>query len=218
MSSHQVYRERVLGATVTGQVAPQRKAKGLDAMRLRNGLLSALMLTMLLAVLPASLGAAAADDPATVVQRFFDARNRGDVAGTLALVTDDIRFVFGPSCTPAAPCIGVGAVRTELQDFIAHHAQMTIVGVPQVSGTTVHARIELRADIFSAAGVERIVANATAEVRDGKVANFISVPDASDAQTAQLLAYVPPPQGPPTAPPRTGGGGEASFIRRLGDG
>jgi len=180
----------------------------MGAMRLRNGLLSVVMLTMLLAVLPASLGVAAADDPATVVQRFFDARNRYDVPGTLALLTDDIRIVGGPRCTPANPCLGTSAVRAEMQATVAAHIQATIVGIPQVSGTTVHVRREERGDPFSA----------TAEVRDGKIASLISIPDASDAQTAQLLASVPPPQGPPTAPPRTGGGGEASFIRRLGDG
>ena len=188
-------------------------------MRLWKGsLVALLLLTMLLAVLPASLAVAAADDPATVVQRFFDARTRGDVQGALALVADDIRLVGGPRCTPANPCLGISAFRAEMQAIVADHIQMTIVGIPQVSGTTVHVRIEEHGDIFSAAGVERIVSNGTAEVRDGKIASLNSSPDASDAQTAQFLAYVGAQQGPPTAPPRTGGGGEASFIRSLGDG
>lgn len=184
-------------------------------MKLWNGLFVGLMLAMMMAVTPI----AAADDPATVVQRFFDARNHHDVAGALALVADDIRTVGGPSCTPAAPCIGVGAVRTDLENvYIPKHIQLTIVGVPQVSGTTVQVRIEAHGDIFSAAGVERIVSNGTVEVRDGKIVSFISIPDASDAQSAQYLAYVRAQQGLPTGPPRTGGGGEVSFIHRLGDG
>ncbi len=191
----------------------------MGAMRLRNGLLSALMLTMLLAVLPASFAVAAADDPATVVQRFNDVRNRYDVEGTLALVTDDFRNVGGPRCTEAAPCIGAAAFRMNLEGgFIVNHVQITIIGAPQVSGTTVRIRTEVRADIYRAAGVERIVNNATVEVRDGKIASYVEFPDASDAQTAQFLAYVQARQGPPPAPPRTGGGGEASFIHRLGDG
>ncbi len=190
----------------------------MGAMRLRNGLLSALLLTMLLAVLPASRAVAAADDPATVFQRFNDARNRADVAGTLALVTDDIRLVAGDPCTSATPCVGVAANRAYLEDYISVHGKVTIVGTPQVSGTTMHARIEVRSDRIRAAGVERIVNNLTVEVRDGKLASYNAVPEMSDAQTAQFLAYVRAQQGPPTAPPRTGGGGEASFIRRLGDG
>jgi len=185
-------------------------------MRLRNGLLSVLMLTMLLAVLPASLAVAAADDPATVVRRFIEVRNRYDVEGTLALITDDFRLVAGPQCTPATPCVGVAAQRAELKNYIADHAQVTIVGTPQVSGTTVRLRQEGRADPFRAAGAERLILLGTVEVRDGKVASYIDTPDLGDAQTAQFFARVA--QGPPTTPPRTGGGGEASFIHRLGDG
>ncbi len=145
-------------------------------MRLWKGSLVALLLTMLLAVLPASLAVAAADDPATVVQRFFDARTRGDVQGALALVADDIRLVGGPRCTPANPCLGTSAFRAEMQAIVADHIQVTIVGIPQVSGTTVHVRIEEHGDIFSAAGVKRIVSNGTAEVRDGKIAQLDQQP------------------------------------------
>jgi len=188
-------------------------------MRLWKGSLVALMLTMLLAVLPASLGVTAADDPATVVQRFNDVHNSYDVPGTLALVTDDIRSVGGPRCTEAAPCIGVAAFRMNLEGgFIVNHVQLTIIGTPQVSGTTVRLRQEVRGDIYRAAGIERIVINSTVEVRDGKIASTTDVPDASDAQTAQFLAYQRARQSASPAPPRTGGGGEASFIRRLGDG
>jgi acetylornithine deacetylase/succinyl-diaminopimelate desuccinylase-like protein len=189
-------------------------------MRLWNRSLIGLLLMMVTAVLPAALGVAAADDPAAIFQRFIDARNRADVAEALALVADDIRFVGGPQCTPATPCNGAAAFRADLENnFIAGHAQATIVGAPQVSGTTVRARAEVRDDPrIRAAGVDRIINNLTAEVRDGKIANFLSVSDASDAQTAQYLAYQRAQQGLPSAPPRTGGGGEASFIRRLGDG
>lgn len=160
----------------------------------------------------------AATDPAAVIQRFFDARNRYDIEGTLALVTDDFRLVGGPNCTPASPCIGVAAQRAELRFYIADHAQVIIVGTPQVSGTTVRLRAEGRADVFRAAGAERVIVNTTVEVRDGKLASYIGVFDASDAQTAQFLASLRAPQGPPSAPPRAGGGDEAAYIRRLGDG
>ncbi len=187
-------------------------------MRLRNSLLSALMLILLVAVLPASLGVAAADDPATVLQRFVEARNRADVAGTLALVADDFRFVGGPFCSQANPCIGTAAQRKELETYFAERAHGNIVGTPQVTGTTVRARLEASGDRFSAGGVDRVVNTLTVEVRDGKLASWLAVLDASDAQTAQYLAYVRAQGGPPSAPPRTGGGGESSFIHRLGDG
>ncbi|MCA1669065.1 MAG: nuclear transport factor 2 family protein [Thermomicrobia bacterium] len=180
-------------------------------MRLRNGLLCALMLAMIMAVTPA----AAADDPATVLQRFNDARNSGDIAGAVALLTDDVRFVEGP-CTADNPCIGVAATREPLEAGAVVHVRVTVVGTPVVTGTTVRFRAEVRFDNVPA-GVERIIENTTVEVRDGKIASYFAILDLSDAQTAKLIAAQPLPQRPPSAP-RTGGGGEASFIHRLGDG
>ncbi len=186
-------------------------------MRLWRGSLIAVLLTMLIALLPV-VGVAAADDPATLLQRFTDARNRGDIAGAVALLTDDVRFAEGPSCTADSPCIGVAAARATLEDGNRVHVQVMVVGTTVMTGTTVRFRAEVRFDNVRTPGVERIIVNGTMDVRGGKIASYIDVPDMSDAQTAKLLAAQSPPQGLPPAPPRTGGGGEASFIRRLGDG
>ena len=163
----------------------------------------------------------AQDDPATVVRRFFDARNRHDIDATLGLVTDDFRFVGGPTCTQASPCVGREALRTQhLQSFIATRAQATIVGAPQVSGATAVVRYEVRDDFIRRAGVERIALTATIGVRGAQLASHVAVPDASDAQTAQYLAFVQSQQGAGTPPgmPNTGGGGnqqEADRWRTL---
>ncbi len=163
---------------------------------------------------------APADDPVAVYRRFIDARNRYDLDATLALVTDDIQFVgAGAVCTAAHPCVGKEAFRTDMQGAFAAHVQNTIVGMPQVVGTTVRARLELRADNLPAAGVERIIIEATTEVRDGKIASTRTMPDASDPQTAQFLDYQrthqPPAPGTMPGLPNTGGGGLAT--RPLGD-
>jgi hypothetical protein len=168
--------------------------------------------TALLALLGAAPTVAAQDAPATVVQRFFDARNRYDVPATLALVTDDFRFVGGPACTAANPCVGRDGLRANLQEFVANRAKATIVGAPQVSGTTVVVRIEVRSDLIRRAGVERIVNTVTLEVRGNQLASHVAVPDASDAQTAQFLAWLQSQQGAGAPPgmPNTGGGGQAA--------
>ncbi len=163
--------------------------------------------------------APAADDPATVVRRYFDTRNRYDIAGTLALVTDDVRIIGGPRCTEASPCVGKDAVRTDLLSFIAQHTQTTIVGTPQASGTTVRVRLEARADNISAAGVDRFINDTTLEVRDGLIASARAVPDTSDPQTAQFLEYQrthPQPGGAMPGLPNTGGGGRAAGADRRG--
>ncbi len=193
-------------------------------MRLWKGFLVTALMMMLMAVSPVAFGVAAADDPATVLQRFTDARNSGDVAGAIALLADTVRFVEGPSCSPDSPCIGPAAVRPFLEQSIPLHIVLTAVGPPQMSGATVRQRFEVRGDPFGPAGIGRFVGNATVEVRDGKIVSYINIPDTSDAQTARYLASPPPPQSTPpaqstpSAPPRTGGGGEASFIHHLGDG
>ena len=56
----------------------------------------------LLAALAAPPSAAAQTDPATLFAQFVDARNRGDVAGAVALFADDVIY-RGGACTP---CIG----------------------------------------------------------------------------------------------------------------
>ncbi len=208
-----------LGRARNGAARPAVEFReGLGAMRLWKGSLIVLLLTMLMAVAPV----AAADDPATVLQRFTAARN-SDVAGAIALLADTVRFVEGPICSPDSPCIGPAAVRPFLEQSLLLHVVLTAVGAPQVSGATVRQRFEVRGDPFAPAGIGRFVGDATVEVRDGKIVSYINVPDTSDAQTARYLASPPvqsppPAQGTPSAPPRTGGGGEASFIRRLGDG
>jgi hypothetical protein len=169
-----------------------------------------------------AVSVAAQDDPATVVRRFFDARNRYDVEGTLALVTDDYHHVGGPACPAAKPCVGKDAFRPSLQGSIMNRSQFTIVGAPQVTGTKVVARIEVRGDDVRRAGVERIVLTVTMEVRGDQLASHVAVPDASDPQTAQYLAFIQnqPGTGAPTpGMPNTGGGGTrhaAAGWRTLG--
>src|SRR5215210_7801751 len=93
----------------------------------------------LVAVLASAVGVAAqATDALSVVQRFLDARNAGNVEGTMALVADDMRYVGGPACTPDKPCIGKDfARRNVVENFIPGHTHVTIVGTPQVSGDQV---------------------------------------------------------------------------------
>jgi ketosteroid isomerase-like protein len=172
----------------------------------------------LVAVLVSAAGVAAqATDAPSVVQRFLEARNAGNVAGTMALVADDVRFVGGPFCTPDKPCIGKDAVRQNVVDnFIPGHTQATIVGTPQVSGDQVKARAEQTADLSREAGVDRFIVNLTLGVRDGKITSYVGIPDASDPQTARFLAYSPAhATSAPSALPRTGDGGPLASVPTM---
>jgi SnoaL-like domain len=178
-------------------------------MRRLHFLCAALGVGLLLG-LPLRTGAQGPDPAATaraVFDRFVDARNRGDEAGMLALVTDDVRFVGGPECPPPAPCLGTEGLRREFQRYMGAQVRVTVVGTPQVAGTTLRARIEASGAAQRAVGVERAISDVTVEVRDGKVASWLGILDARDPQTARWLALQGPPQGPGAPPlrlPNTG--------------
>jgi hypothetical protein len=176
-----------------------------------------LVVTAILAVgalLVSAVGASAQGaDPLAVVQRFYDLRNAGNVAGSMALVADDVRLVGGPACTVAKPCIGRDAVQRDMvQNFLPLHAHLTIVGAPQVSGDQVKARAAVTSDRTRAAGVDRQVVNLTVVVRDGKIESGLSQPDPSDPQTAKFLAFEQAQAAAAvTNMPATGGGGTVTL-------
>jgi hypothetical protein len=127
-------------------------------------------------------------DPVSILQQFVDARNQADEARAMALVTDGLRYVNGSACPLADPCVGPQALQTDVQLYIADHAHSTLIGSPSVSGTTVMARAETSNDAVRAAGVDRVVAEYTMDVRDGQLTSFRDVQDASDPQTAAFQA------------------------------
>ena len=183
-------------------------------MRRLHFLCAALGLGLLLG-LPLGAGAQGTDPAATtraLFERFIDTRNRGDLAGLLALVTDDVRFVGGPECPPPAPCLGTEALQREFRSYTQAQVRVTVVGPPQVSGTTLRARVEASGAAQRAVGVDRAISDVTVEVRDGKVASWIGILDASDPQTARWQAALGAQQGqgvPPLRLPNTGAGGGA---------
>ena len=191
-------------------VEPRRRSSSSAAWRVVVAVLA-----LVAFVVSAERVSAQAADPLSVVQHFIDARNAGDVAGAMALVADDMRFVGGPICTPAKPCVGrAAAQRDVVEQFIqTYHAHLTIVGTPQVLGSQVKARTEVSDDRSKATGVDRLVANLTVEVRDGKMASWVSILDPSDPQTAKFLAFQQAHAArAPSVLPATGEGGPLASL------
>jgi len=140
-------------------------------------------------------------DPVTLGQQWLDALNAGNLDAAMAFFTDDAVFQGSRGCL-AAPCVGTAAVRAEFATFVADHLRVTVIS-SQVSGNTVTGKVEAASDTIRAAGVERIVLSYTVEWRGDKIASNRLVLDASDAQTATLLASL-------AAMPSTGTGGSIS--------
>ena len=160
----------------------------------------------LVALLFAVVGpvASAQADPVAVFRQVLDARNRGDLAGVMALFTDDA-FRQDGNCQPS--CVGTEVIRRSFESNIAARQQTTVLAA-QAAGNTVTARAELRNDRFRALGAERVITLFTIEVRGGKIARWTSTLDAADAQTAayQVASQAQTAQAAPAATqlPRTG--------------
>ena len=127
---------------------------------------------------------------ADVVQAYVDDFNRGDVDATVAHFSADAEFI-----TPlggCSPCVGRDAIRQKLAGAIAAKSQIAITN-PTTSGDTVTAGV-LSSPQFPA-GIQRAIGPFTATVRGGLIVRATAEYDASDPQTAALLALVngPPP-------------------------
>ncbi len=157
-------------------------------MKLRLALIPTLVLVALLAFTP---GARAQADPLTVTQRLLEANNRNDVAAFFALLTDDyVQVGGGCGDAPGGFCAGKEAIRRQFEGAPEEGGAptLTILGSPQVSGTTVTARIEGRLEPvpepFREAGVERLIATLTVVARGDQAAFARFELDTSDPQTA----------------------------------
>lgn len=165
-------------------------------------------------------------DPVAVLRQAVDARNRGDLAGTMAVFADDAVRQDG---TCPTGCVGAAAVRASMEQSIAEHLQATLL-TAQTLGDTVTARAELRSDTFRAGGAERVLSNFTVEFRGGQIVRWSSTLDSSDAQTAAYVAYqaalqaqtgqtgptAPAPAAPPSLQlPRTGQRKGAPLLATL---
>lgn len=167
--------------------------------------------------------------PLALAQQWAAAQNRGDVAGTLALLADDAVLDGVGNCTPNA-CQTRAAIQAELERRVAASTQVNFTGY-QVVGTTVAARNEVSNDTIRAAGVQRVINYQVFEVQGGRIAAVRVRWDLSDEQTARhgpavAAVQVWGPFRPLASLPRTGAGdlatrywtGIAASVLLLGGG
>ena len=142
--------------------------------------------TILLMV--AATGARAQVDPKALVQKQFETLARGDVAGALALYTDDA-VIDGAGLCAAAPCVGKAAIQQELEHRIANKVQVTSLN-SYVDGTVVTARYAVQSVSTQQAGVDRIIGWKIVELKAGKIGSTRGpVWERTDAQTARYLEW-----------------------------
>ena len=136
----------------------------------------------------ATTGAHAQGDPQALRQQQFATIARGDVAGALALYTEDA-VVDGIGLCAAAPCVGKNAIQKELENQIAHKVHATVLN-SYVSGSVVTTRYAVHNDSTQQAGVDRIIWWDIVEIKQGKMATVRGpLWERTDAQTARYLEW-----------------------------
>jgi hypothetical protein len=156
-----------------------------------------LFLALVVALIAVNLPTAtvsAQEDPASVILRFQDARNRGDVETAMAFVSPDLVYAGTATRPTESPCVGTEALRHDLEQFSAAQEYGSSVAGPQVSGTAVWIRFAFQSPGRSAKGLDRTLSDGTATVQDGHVTTWQTVSVWTDPQTAWWLDHGPAPQ------------------------
>jgi ketosteroid isomerase-like protein len=135
----------------------------------------------------ASTVAFAQVDPAALVEQHRAAIARGDVAGALALYTDDA-VIDAPGRCAATPCVGKAAIQKELESRVAVNNRATAIK-NYVSDNVVTSQFEVRNDATQKAGVERAILWVIYVMKGDKIASVYGIPERTDPQTARFLEW-----------------------------
>jgi hypothetical protein len=111
--------------------------------------------------------ASAQEDPASVILRFQDARNRIDVESAMTFVAPDLVYIGGATCPAESPCAGTDAFRRDIDQFSADQEYSSSAASLDVSGTTVQVRIALQSPGRSAIGLDRNLTKVLAQLLGG---------------------------------------------------
>ena len=129
-------------------------------------------------------------DAVAVQQQLFAALDRGDVAGALALFTEDAVIDAESGLCAKAPCVGKAAIQNDLERFVADKTRRVTVLNTYVSGNVLVTRFEARSATIQKAGFERVILWGIREMRGDKIASYrCCMPERTDSQTAHFLEW-----------------------------
>jgi hypothetical protein len=135
-------------------------------------------------------GALAQDSPVAVQQQLLDALAKGDVAGALALFTEDAVIDSESGHCASAPCVGKAAIQKDLQRYVADKSRRVTTLNTYVSGNVLVTRFEARSATIQKTGVDRIILWEIREMRGDKIASTrCCMPERTDPQTARFLEW-----------------------------
>ncbi len=131
------------------------------------------------------------DDPASVFQRFQDARNQGDADEAMTLVAPNVSYSDGTTCTLEYPCIGTDVMRNDVEVFVSEDAHSSATGKSEMSGAVIRTQLACQSPGRASIGLERTLSDVTIEVRNGHIVSWRSVSVANDPQTDWWLHHRP---------------------------
>ena len=135
-------------------------------------------------------GSIAQADPADTQQQLLDALARSDVAGAVAMFTEDAVIDTESGYCAKTPCVGKAAIQKDFERYVADKTRRVTPLNTFVSGNVLVTRFEARSATIQKAGVERVILWGIRELRDGKIASSrCCLPDRTDAQTAQFIEW-----------------------------
>lgn len=143
--------------------------------------------TVALILASASALADGGPDAGTVHRVHKAAINRGDVPAAMSYLSDDVRYVAGPNCTAAAPCVGTAAAWKGFVEMAVGRRMLIVPDAAQLPKLldAYRTRVEVSwPGIADTAGVQRIVGIDAYTVREGRIASLTFTPDLADAPTA----------------------------------
>jgi ketosteroid isomerase-like protein len=157
-------------------------------------MIAVVMLAALLA-LPVALYAQESD-PMSVINPWVEALNAGDIDGALSYLADDVVVQVLP---PAPGTTGVFTGKEEVRGWyetVVGQNGLTVLSDCQIDGETVTCVNTYAEDSFKSIGIDSVVAEWVAVVRDGKLQSYTFT--MSDESLAALMAAMAPPEMPET--------------------
>ena len=155
----------------------------------------AVMMSVVLLVFPVALYAQE-PDPMPIINAWVEALNAGEIDAALSYLADDAVVQIVP---PAPGTSGIFTGKDEVRGWyetVVGQNGVTVLTDCQVAGETVTCVNTYAEDSFRALGIDSVVGEWVAVVRDGKLQSYMFT--MSDESLAALMAAMAPPVMPET--------------------
>jgi len=155
----------------------------------------AVMMSVVLLTLPVALYAQESD-PTPIINAWVEALNVGDIDAALSYLADDaVVQILPPAPGTSGVFTGKEEIRGWYETVVGQHGVTTLSDC-QVDGESVTCVNTYAEDSFRSLGIDSVVAEWVAVVRDGKLQSYTFT--MSDESLAALMAAMTPPVMPET--------------------